>query len=200
MQGKLRSYIEELLVGVEESEELQEFKYELVMNLCDKINDLLVDGLTEDEAFREAVATLGDLRAVFAERQGYEVNAAVAHGGVPCADSLAPFAQHISEPKGELLRSKRRGKDYTGALVIFSVAMYLIVGLMGVAGGFRIWWVLPIAAVGLGQLLEKEYPGAILMITLALSCLLVMLKVLSNWWWVLALLTVATGVIVLIED
>ncbi|MGE5653674.1 MAG: permease prefix domain 1-containing protein [Bacillota bacterium] len=200
MQGRLRSYIEELLAGLDESEELQEFKYELVMNLGDKIDDLRSDGLTEEEAFREAVATLGDLRAVFAERQaeGVLMDVAADCRGVPSVDAFIPPTQQVRGSKS-VRQGKSGDRDYTGALVMFSIAAYLIMGLVGVAGGFKVWWVIPLAGIGLGQLMAKEYPGAIVMLTLAFSCLLVMLRVLSSWWWVLALLTLGIGAIVLIE-
>ncbi len=197
MQGKLRDYIEELLVGMEESEELQEFKYELVMNLCDKIADLLTDGLTEEEAFREAVATLGDLRAVFAERRGYEVDADDETSEMPTGEEMRasePGAQTdhgVGARKSEKRQSRRRAP--TGALFLLGSGVYIMLGLMRFRGGFGVWWVLPIAGLGVGELMGIDIYGGSFLLSIALCSYLIVTGLLSSWWYLLVAMLISIG-------
>ncbi|WP_053220007.1 permease prefix domain 1-containing protein [Virgibacillus senegalensis] len=61
LNQKVRSYVDNLFAGVGESQQLYELKEELTINLKEKIGDYQKSGMEEEEAFKEAVSSLGDL-------------------------------------------------------------------------------------------------------------------------------------------
>ncbi|MFZ4453134.1 permease prefix domain 1-containing protein [Salibacterium aidingense] len=61
LDRRVRSYVDDLFAGVGESQQLYELKEELSTNLKEKIGDYKKEGRTEDEAFKEAAASIGDL-------------------------------------------------------------------------------------------------------------------------------------------
>ncbi len=60
-KNKIDEYINHLFAGVGASQQLFELKEELAVNLREKIQDIKARGLNDEEAFREAVASMGDL-------------------------------------------------------------------------------------------------------------------------------------------
>ncbi len=58
---KVTAYIESLFSGVGASQQLFDLKEELATNLKEKTNDIKSRGLDEDQAFKEAVISMGDL-------------------------------------------------------------------------------------------------------------------------------------------
>lgn len=61
LNKKVNSYVKQLFSGVGESQQLYDLKEELTTNLKEKIADYKKSGMDEDEAFKEAVSSLGDL-------------------------------------------------------------------------------------------------------------------------------------------
>ncbi|MGI6452284.1 MAG: permease prefix domain 1-containing protein [Syntrophomonadaceae bacterium] len=61
LDKKINSYIESLFAGVGASQQLYDLKEELATNLKEKTYDIQARGLNEDQAFREAVISMGDL-------------------------------------------------------------------------------------------------------------------------------------------
>lgn len=69
MTERIRDYLDALFSDVTETQKLRDFKEELTANLCEKIRDLRAAGLGDDRAFREAIATLGDIHSVFMQNE-----------------------------------------------------------------------------------------------------------------------------------
>jgi len=67
MNSRIRRHLDSVFSGFEDTQRLRDFKEELAANLAEKIADLRASGLDEDTAFREAIASLGDIRAVYAQ-------------------------------------------------------------------------------------------------------------------------------------
>lgn len=61
LDRKVQKYIDDLFAGVGESQELFELKEELATNIKEKISDYISDGMEEEEAFKEAIISMGDL-------------------------------------------------------------------------------------------------------------------------------------------
>ncbi|SFJ52762.1 hypothetical protein SAMN04487936_102506 [Halobacillus dabanensis] len=58
---KIQNYLDREFAGIGESQQLFELKEELYMNLKEKVRDFEKEGKTEDEAFKEAISSMGDL-------------------------------------------------------------------------------------------------------------------------------------------
>jgi hypothetical protein len=61
LDKKVNAYIENLFSGVGASQQLFDLKEELATNLKEKTYDIQSRGLDEDQAFKEAVISMGDL-------------------------------------------------------------------------------------------------------------------------------------------
>lgn len=61
MYEKLRKRVEELFENAPKTHRANELKEELLANLIDKYNDLVASGKSEDEAFKNAMASIGDV-------------------------------------------------------------------------------------------------------------------------------------------
>lgn len=70
MTERIRDYLDALFSDVAETQKLRDFKEELTANLSEKMRDLQAAGLDDDRAFREAIATLGDIYSVFVQEGG----------------------------------------------------------------------------------------------------------------------------------
>lgn len=58
---KVKNYIDQLFSGVGESQQLFDLQEELATNMKEKIADYKSRGMNEDEAFKEAIVSMGDL-------------------------------------------------------------------------------------------------------------------------------------------
>lgn len=61
LDSKIKKYLDQLFSGVGATQELFELKEELATNLKEKIADYESRGMNRDEAFKEAVISMGDL-------------------------------------------------------------------------------------------------------------------------------------------
>jgi len=61
LKRKVEQHVDELFAGVGESQQLIELKEELATNLKEKIADYKARGRNDEEAFKEAVVSIGDL-------------------------------------------------------------------------------------------------------------------------------------------
>ncbi|WP_163971058.1 permease prefix domain 1-containing protein [Oceanobacillus halotolerans] len=61
LDDKVRNYLNRLFAGVGESQQLFDLKEELTINLKEKIRDYEKHGMGEEEAFKEAISSMGDL-------------------------------------------------------------------------------------------------------------------------------------------
>ncbi len=78
MNGKLCAYIDALFASVPQTTTVRELKEEMLQNLTDKYNDLIAEGKTEEEAYKIAVSSIGDVSALI----GGTVGAAAARPAV----------------------------------------------------------------------------------------------------------------------
>lgn len=64
---KAQVYVDRLFQDYEDTQELRDFKEEITVNLQERIKELQGKGLSEDEAFRQAVDELGDITEIAEE-------------------------------------------------------------------------------------------------------------------------------------
>ncbi|EZH64889.1 hypothetical protein DH09_20490 [Bacillaceae bacterium JMAK1] len=69
LDRKIETYINHLFKNVGSSQEAYEMKEELFSNMKEKISDYKSRGLEEDQAFKEAKASLGDLSGLIEDLQ-----------------------------------------------------------------------------------------------------------------------------------
>lgn len=61
MNEKVKKYVDNLFADISDSKQLRELKEEVNANLLEKINDLVAQGQSAEEAFKNAIAELGDI-------------------------------------------------------------------------------------------------------------------------------------------
>lgn len=61
MKDKIKKYVDNLFLDIYDTKQLGELKEEISANLLEKINDLVANGNSEEEAFKKAVSSLGDM-------------------------------------------------------------------------------------------------------------------------------------------
>ncbi|MDR1954516.1 MAG: permease prefix domain 1-containing protein [Candidatus Methanoplasma sp.] len=66
---KEKVYVDRLFADYEDTQEIRDFKEEIVGNLKERVKELIEAGLDEDRAFEKATAELGDITAI-ADRMG----------------------------------------------------------------------------------------------------------------------------------
>lgn len=66
MREKLRNYVELLFAGTTGTEEMQQ---EILQNTLDRYDDLIAQGKTPEEAYRQAVAGIGDIETLLGNQQ-----------------------------------------------------------------------------------------------------------------------------------
>src|SRR5690606_14863046 len=64
MKLKIEVYVDRLFQDYEDTQELRDFKEEIIINLQERIKELESKGLTAEEAFAKATAELGDITAI----------------------------------------------------------------------------------------------------------------------------------------
>lgn len=67
IDAKIKTYIDNLFSGVGESQQLFDLKEELVTNMKEKIADYQSRGMDDEQAFKEAVISMGDLSGLVDE-------------------------------------------------------------------------------------------------------------------------------------
>lgn len=67
LEHKISAYIDALFAGVGASQQLFDLKEEITTNLKEKTLDYKNRGISEDQAFKEAIVSLGDLSGLVAE-------------------------------------------------------------------------------------------------------------------------------------
>jgi hypothetical protein len=61
IEKRIESYIDNLFSGVGDSQQLFDLKEELLINMKEKVQDYKARGMDEEQAFKEAVISMGDL-------------------------------------------------------------------------------------------------------------------------------------------
>ncbi|AMC93826.1 hypothetical protein AOC36_07460 [Erysipelothrix larvae] len=66
MENKLKAYVNDLFKELKQTESLQETKEELILNLTEKYNDLIQEGLSNEQAYKKVIASIGDVDELIA--------------------------------------------------------------------------------------------------------------------------------------
>ncbi|MDD3972015.1 MAG: permease prefix domain 1-containing protein [Clostridia bacterium] len=67
MDNKLKAYVDNLFKNAPATAKAYEVKEEILQNLKDKYNDLIAEGKSENEAYKIAIESIGDLTELFIE-------------------------------------------------------------------------------------------------------------------------------------
>lgn len=67
MREKLMDYVNSLFQGAPDTEHIRELREEIMQNTLDRYDDLVSQGCSEDSAFGQAVASIGDVRQLWAQ-------------------------------------------------------------------------------------------------------------------------------------
>ena len=65
MENKLRAYMDHLFQDVPNTKKAVEVKEEILQNIVDKYHDLVAEGKSEEAAYNIAIASIGDLDALY---------------------------------------------------------------------------------------------------------------------------------------
>ncbi|MCL2084035.1 MAG: permease prefix domain 1-containing protein [Oscillospiraceae bacterium] len=76
MNERISKHIDELFMGVEHTRQAADIKEELAGNLQAKYDDLLSNGLSEEEAFENVISGIGDIKGLLGAGQIREVESA----------------------------------------------------------------------------------------------------------------------------
>lgn len=125
----IREYVERLFRNVPDSEESRNMKQEIILNLQEKVADLIESGKTEEDAINKAIVDFGDFEEI--------------------RTALAVDPVHESETRG--LSAKEKYRRTTNALMFSIFGSAIIIGLMIFINFYyspgTIWFVYPLFAV-----------------------------------------------------
>jgi hypothetical protein len=119
MEDRLRSYVDNLFVGVAPTKKAVELKEEMIQNLQDKYRDLISDGKTPEAAYNIAVVGIGDISVLLSELENETA---------PADDARFEAAQ-------------RRSAMFTAVAVmlyITSIAQWIMLSIFGIRYAERI--------------------------------------------------------------
>lgn len=153
MNSRIQKHLDNVFSGFEDTQRLRDFKEEVAANLAEKIADLQASGLDEDAAFREAIASLGDIRAAYAQGEDESHPRPVPKNPKKRKDSFNPVAGMSFDP----FAKKRRREEDAGlawGILLSGLAVYLYFGFSNIAGGFGSWWLVTLFFYGVYVLLR----------------------------------------------
>ncbi len=64
MKSEIKKYLDEIFKPYEDSKTIKELKEELLVNMREKYDDLLKEGLSDDSAFQKTIDSLGDISEI----------------------------------------------------------------------------------------------------------------------------------------
>ena len=129
MKEKLREYIDEIFADAPDSKRARDLKEEFYCNVCDRYDDLILDGKSESAAYNICIAGIGDVSGLIDEIRraggdyGYEAQA-------------EDTPRHYTAEEAEAIEKYRARSGIMGAI---GVALYILcwvplVLLSGVSG------------------------------------------------------------------
>lgn len=71
LDERIQEYIDKQFMDVKGTQQLFDMKEELFINLKERISDMIKEGYTEEDAFKEGVISIGDLSDLVEEMQSY---------------------------------------------------------------------------------------------------------------------------------
>ena len=180
---RIKSFLDELLGGYEQTPSLLEQKEELLIHLTERVQDHMAKGLTYDEAFNATIKDLGDVNELVA-------------GIAPAKEGH--FPEHSSHKKGKK-KGKKKNKNKKNAfkriwlpLTSMSPFIYLILGIIF---GWWAWaWVI-IPLCGILVTGDKR-----VIIASASPFIYFLLGYFFGWWAWGWLIIPMSGVLFLIDD
>ena len=61
MKARVKKYVDNIFSDIHDTKQLQELKEEVSANLLEKVNDYIENGNNEDDAFKKAISSIGDM-------------------------------------------------------------------------------------------------------------------------------------------
>lgn len=131
MREKLKSYVELLFAGTTGTEEMRQ---EILQNTLDRYDDLIAQGKTPEEAYRQAVAGIGDIEALLGNQEPcasftQEPQTAYVSMGKRICDAVA-VALYILSPIPLFLLENELGLCCLLGMVACGVAIQVMAGKM----------------------------------------------------------------------
>ena len=133
MNNKLKDYIDALFASAPKTMQTQELKEEMLQNLTDKYNDLIAEGKSEEQAYRIAISSIGDVSALI---EGIDADKGQA-----------------SQPEAN--RAKKPVRTRNGLITAIAVMLYVlwIIPVILVAGTVGILLMFDLIAIATGLLI-----------------------------------------------
>ena len=142
MEGKIRSYVNELFKNAPKNKKAQELKEEICTNLLDKYHELVEKGLSESEAFENVKENVGDVSELIKSIEDDE-----------------PRGNLYSEEEMNIIKKGSFFNALSVFLYIFSVAVLIGLGVTGEPGyGAVAFLVIIAAASAIKYYASKTYP------------------------------------------
>lgn len=79
MKNKIKKYVENIFDETPKSKKANELKDELIANLVEKYDDLIEQGKTEEEAYNNVIASIGDINELVSEINENSSNSAIVY-------------------------------------------------------------------------------------------------------------------------
>lgn len=152
MKEKVTKYVDHLFGEIQSSQQISELKEEIIGNLIEKIIDLMVSGKSEEEAFKDAVASIGDISELMDS-----LEAPTEKGNEDCKNDNnredVATDKKLKEPTKKEKNSMIFMSTLSSALWIFAFALFFIIGF---SAGWKYSWLVFIFALAI-QLLVVAF-------------------------------------------
>ncbi len=120
MHSKLRMYVESLFDKVQRTKEVVELREEILQNVIDKYEDLIREGLSEEEAYHTAISGIGDVDDLLLS-MGVKANIQTQDAEQYSSDS--GMFQKSSSNEGPELEKEEKKSTY---LLCGSIMLYIL--------------------------------------------------------------------------
>lgn len=124
MKDKLRAYLDHIFADAPKTRRAYELEEEIMANLLDKYNDLVAQGKSEEEAYRAAIASIGNIEEIVAEleRESQPVSSAAVETAQKRSAVLTAVAVmlYIIGPAFVILFGEVFRNETIGILIMFA--------------------------------------------------------------------------------
>lgn len=131
MHSKLRMYVESLFDKVQRTKEVVELREEILQNVVDKYEDLIREGLSEEEAYRTAISGIGDVDDLLSS-MGVKPQEDMQTENIEQYNSDSSMFQKTSQKKGAPELEKEEKKSTY--LLCGSIMLYILCVLPVIIG------------------------------------------------------------------
>lgn len=129
MHSKLRMYVESLFDKVQRTKEVVELREEILQNVIDKYEDLIREGLSEEEAYHTAISGIGDVDDLLLS-MGVKVDIKTQNTEQYSSDS-GMFQKSSSNERPELEKEEKKSTY----LLCGSIMLYILCVVPVIIGG-----------------------------------------------------------------